>query len=190
MTTLKPELSRVEWRFGLWWVLGTIVGWVVGFTICEAIKAFLASLAHALEYGLDGAVLGTCIGIAQWLVLRRLIPRAGWWLLASIIGFAVGKGVSDVVAHETGFVGFGGAAIGAVLGIAQWIVLRRHVAQAGWWVLASALAWAVGWGIISVVDEAASGPTGTTYVVGASGAAVAGVITAVALVRLLRQRRA
>lgn len=187
MTTLERSPTRVEWGFGLGWVLATTVGWVVGFAVCEALKAFLENLF------IDGAVIGISVGIMQWLALRGRINRAGWWILASIIGFAVGKAVGDAFAQAVpGAVGFGlsGAAIGASLGIAQWFVLRRHVAQAGWWVLASALAWAVGWGIISVVDEAVGGPTGSAYVIGAAGAAVAGVITGAALVRLLRLRKA
>jgi hypothetical protein len=138
-------------------------------------------------------VIGISVGTMQWLVLRRRIDGAGWWVLASIVGFAAGKLVGDAIAQAvSGAVGFilSGAAIGTLLGIAQWLVLRRHVAQAGRWVLASALAWAVGWAIINLIDEAASGPTGTAYLIGATGAAVAGVITGVSLIWLLRLRRA
>lgn len=179
--------TRVEWAFGLWWVFATALGWVVGFAVCEALKDFVES------FNADGVVIGVAVGILQWLVLRRRINRAGWWILASIIGFAVGKFGGDAIAQAvSGPVGFGlsGAAIGASLGMAQWVVLRRHVAQAGWWVLASALAWAVGWAIINAVDEAASGPTGTAYLIGATGAAAAGVITGVSLIWLFRLRRA
>ncbi len=31
--------------------------------------------------------------LAQWLVLRRHISRAGWWVLATILGMAVGGAV-------------------------------------------------------------------------------------------------
>lgn len=187
MTALEAPLTRVEWTFGLWWVLATTVGWVVGFFVCEALKDFVESLSA------DGAVIGSSVGIMQWLALRRRINRAGWWILASIIGFAIGKLVGDGIAQAIpGAVGFGlsGAAIGASLGIAQWVVLRRHLAHAGWWVLASVLAWAMGWAIINLVDEAAGGPIGTAYLIGATGAAVAGVITGISLIWLLRQRRA
>ena len=91
--TLEPPLTRVEWGFGLRWVLATTVGWVVGFGICEALKAFLESLSA------DGAVIGISVGIMQWLALKRRINRAGWWILASILGFAVGKAVGDNIAQ-------------------------------------------------------------------------------------------
>jgi len=179
--------SRVEWAFGLAWVSATTVGWVVGFAVCEFVKNF--SLPSATE----GVVLGTSIGITQWLALKGRINRAGWWILASFIGFGVGKFVGDAIAQEvSGALGSGlsGATIGASLGLAQWLVLRRQVAQAGWWVLVSVLGWAVGWSIISFVDEVANTPTGTAYLIGAAGAAVAGVITAVLLMRILRLRPA
>ena len=187
MTTLIPPLTRVEWGFGLRWVFATSVGWVLGFAICEAFKAFLDSITA------DGAVIGISVGIGQWLALKGRINRAGWWILASIIGFAVGKVVGDVFAEAvSGAVGFGlsGAAIGASVGIAQWFVLRRHVVRAERWVLASVVAWAVGGGIIKVADQALGAPAGTAYVIGAAGAAVAGAMTAASLVWLLRLRRA
>jgi len=186
-TTLEAPLTRGEWIFGLWWVLATAVGWVVGFAVCEALNDFVESFSS------DGAVIGISVGIMQWLALRRRINRAGWWILASIIGFAIGKLVGDAIAQAvSGAVGFGlsGAAIGASLGAAQWLVLRRHVMQAGWWALASVVAWAVGWSIINLVGEATGGPAGTAYLIGATGAAMAGVITGVSLIWLLRLRRA
>ena len=32
-------------------------------------------------------------------------------------------------------------ALGASLGVMQWLLLRKHFVQAGWWVLASIVAW-------------------------------------------------
>jgi hypothetical protein len=37
-----------------------------------------------------------------------------------------------------------GAGLGLTLGIPQWQVLKRHAWQAGWWVLANVVAWALG----------------------------------------------
>ena len=87
-TSLQRLPTRLEWGFGLRWVLATSVGWVVGFAACETLKAIAEFLAHPPT---DGAVIGIFIGIAQWLVLKGRIHRAGWWILASIIGFGLGK---------------------------------------------------------------------------------------------------
>ena len=188
MTSLQGPLTRLEWGFGLRWVLATGGGWVVGFAACETLRAIAEFLAHPPT---DGAVIGIFIGIAQWVVLKGRLHRVGWWILASIIGFGIGKAVGDAVAQAvTGALGSGldGAVIGSSLGVAQWLVLRHHVAQASWWILASSVAWAVGWSVIRIVDETAGGPGGMAYVIGATGAAAAGAITGASLIWLLRRR--
>jgi hypothetical protein len=196
MTNMTPPTPRADWGFGLRWAMATAVGWLVGFVICEAFKAFFRSISS------DGAVIGTCVGIAQWLVIRPRISGTRWWIGASIVGFAFGKLVGDLVVAQTGIensliTGLGGAIIGASLGLAQWLVLRRYVAQAGWWVAASAVAWAIAWIIISWGGERAGEAVGevvvtpaSAYLVGLMGAFVAGLISGVALIRLFRARPA
>jgi hypothetical protein len=34
-------------------------------------------------------LVGGFLGIAQWLVLRRHLPNAGWWIPANMIGWGV-----------------------------------------------------------------------------------------------------
>jgi hypothetical protein len=185
VTAIRQPLTRTDWGLGLGWILATTLGWLVGFAICEALKSFLDSLSA------DGAVIGISIGISQWFVLRRRIDGAAWWIPASIVGYAIGKFAADaVIQAETGMLGvvLSGVVIGIAAGFAQWVVLVRHVSRAELWVVASALGWAVGWTVISAVDEAVVGPTASAYFIGATGAAAAGVITGVALAWLLRLR--
>ena len=189
MTALRKSLTPAEWSLALRWVVATTAGWIIGFAICEAVvKPIVDTLTH---FNSDGAVIGIAIGIGQALVLKSRISRTRWWILASIIGFGIGKNVSDPVAQAiSGPLGsaLGGLAIGTSLGVVQWLVLRRHIPEARWWILATAIAWAVGWAIIASVDtEAAGGSTATAYLIGAIGAGSAGVITAAALVWLLRR---
>ena len=98
---------------------------------------------------------GLMVGLAQWLVLRRWIRRAGWWVLALAVGSALGALLGgplvmplvEMVAWEYGWeVGdaihgilVGGIA-GILIGIAQWLILRRHARKATWWVLLSMIA--------------------------------------------------
>ncbi len=189
-TTLGTPLTRADWGLALQWVMATTAGWVVGFAACEALKAILEFLAHPPT---DGAVIGLSVGIAQWLVLRRRINRAGWWILASIVGFGVGKDVGDMVAQAVSVaagLGLAGIVIGISLGLSQWLVLRRHVPDAHWWIWATAIAWTLGWSIINSVDnEGPGGSPGMAFVIGAIGAAAAGVVTAASLVWLLRRSR-
>ena len=187
MTRLQAQMTRADWGVIFWWVVATAAGWLVGFAVCEAFSAFLKSLSS------DGLIIGTGVGIAQGLVLRRQLNGAGWWVLVTIVGFGIGKVEGDSLAQAVGGPvgsGLGGAAIGFTVGLAQWVVLRRVVAAAGWWILASAVGWAVGWVIIGAVADAGDPPPTSAYVIGAVGAAVAGAITGATLVWLLRTRAA
>ena len=61
------------------------------------------------------------------------------WVLASGVGGAVGVLPARVIGTTTGEAVLGAVALGGVLGaigIAQWLVMRRHLSWAGWWALA------------------------------------------------------
>ena len=87
-----------------------------------------------------------------------------WWVLGSIAGLSVGALVAlpmyIIVATSPGTLDLGRAGVvfgivfGASVGIGQWSVLRRQVARAGWWVLASIVSLAVGIGLGAVVGLA------------------------------------
>ncbi|WP_419949694.1 hypothetical protein [Candidatus Palauibacter sp.] len=133
-----------------------------------------------------GGVVGG-IAIAQWLIMRRQLSWAAWWLPASVLGGLVGGavtlGVWDVVSAT------GRETLGAVLGIlaglstfgvVQWLLLRR-VTQAGWWVLAS------------VAGLVAAGPLGVGvlgHLIGDGGGfgAVYGAITGARFVAAIARR--
>ncbi len=85
-----------------WWVLASAVGGlgifqaglIFGFSAClgsyESLVAFLGWIAIA---SLGGLVTGTL----QWLVLRGKVSRAGWWVLASTVGWALSATVTRVI---------------------------------------------------------------------------------------------
>ena len=67
------------------------------------------------------APAGFVVGTMQWLlVLRWQIQRAGWWVAASTVGWAIG-----VLLVWTEFVNwtFGGAIYGAITGIARGVAI-------------------------------------------------------------------
>jgi hypothetical protein len=175
----------VGWGFWLWWVLASTMGWAVGARVGVAVGSFgeppgfeaAQSVPTIIVAGYLGvAVGGILVGVLQSLVLRRKIARAGWWVLAGV-GAAAVIGVVvfgvGVVNTDVGWV-VGASLFGIVVGVLQWLVLRRQVARAGWWVLASAVGWFVGMPVGGVLDWPALG-------------AAYGAITGIALVWLLRQ---
>lgn len=115
---------------------------------------------------------GTVVGTAQWLVLRRPIKDIRWrvWVIATAIGAFVAWTLAMIfITFMSTGANSGGAApaqmsdlmiyalaavmgfvLGPILGVPQWLVLRRHLPKAGWWVLANALAWMVGMVIVFV----------------------------------------
>ena len=111
----------VGWGFWLWWVLASTVGFLIGGGMGEAVNdvvlpGFARFTAEALTVAF--AVSGAVTGIAQWLVLRQRLSRAGWWVLASTVGFAMFGAVYKAVYVAVGdAVGF--AVVGAAVGITQ-----------------------------------------------------------------------
>jgi uncharacterized membrane protein YhaH (DUF805 family) len=91
-------------------------------------------------------VTGAILGICQALILRPFLRSSGWWALATIFGWMLGFYLGAEFAGYLGLteLAFGvvtGGGIGLVLGLAQWLVLRKRFRGAGWWVLANMLAW-------------------------------------------------
>jgi hypothetical protein len=66
------------------------------------------------------SLFGTVVGVLQWLVLRRQVARAGWWVLASTVGWVVGMPLGDSVGGPAL-----GAAYGAITGTALVLLLRQ-----------------------------------------------------------------
>ena len=161
-----------QWNVILPWMLATVAGVVLGILSLLTLTTglALAGTSTVLVGLIGGAGLGGGIGIAQWLVLRRHIASAGWWVLVSIVGGMIGVALGLVLEDalrplistllgeaiqsrssgprvslsDTVAVGAAGAVVGAVLGSAQWLVLRRHVRSAARWIVASCLGWMAG----------------------------------------------
>ena len=175
-----------ERSLGIQWVVATIVGWAIGFFVCEALKAFVSTLF------VDGLVIGAFVGVAQGLVVRRRIAPMGWWVLASILGFGVGLAAGEAVGPGVPLIvgrALIGTIIGLAVGVAQWLVLRRQVARAEWWILASVVGWILAWIVIRSAEASENQPIVLVYLLGGSGAAVAGIITGAALIWLSRSPR-
>lgn len=186
MTAIGLPRNAAERNLGLRWVLAVVIGWAIGFFVCEWIEEFLSTAF------IDGLVIGTAVGIAQGLVLRKRIAPVVPWAVVSIVGFGIGKFVSDLVGQAApGPLGMilGGAVIGLSAGVAQWLLLRRRFPQAGWWIAANLLGWAVGGSLIGSADGSDLS-VAMIYAVGAAGAALVGIITGIALIGLVRQSMA
>lgn len=153
-------------RRGFWWLLGWILSALLVlplaiFTTYAFSLPFMAvlNLGARLNWwpALDSAawlMLGFTSGLgiftawAQWLLLRRYLPGAGRWFASTALGLGLGGiiaavfRVADVFAMEARFTRYALVflGIGLVLGLLQWLFLRRSLRHAGWLVPVNLLA--------------------------------------------------
>jgi hypothetical protein len=145
------------------WMLATVLGEAVGFLVPALVAVVAFDLHPALNLCLmvvAGSVEGLLLGAAQSLVLGREFlgfSRASW-VGATALGASAAwfLGMLPSTLHDlwsrwplpatvaTGTVL--GVALLATIGLAQYAVLRRHVARARTWPPVVAVAWLVGLG--------------------------------------------
>ena len=177
-------LASGKWGLPTKWVLATTVGWGV----CQS--------------GYPGQLLGgALLGVLQWLVLRRIIVQPWWWVLATALAMPVASAASmifgmaatpiysgqgNIIMSVLGVPGMG-AAFGAILGTAQWLVLQKNVPNAGWWILANAGGLALYWVIEQMSKEITGFPGSISlYLLGFTIATlIFSLVTGWTLVRLL-----
>ncbi len=166
MNTERTQVGRRFWLWWmLASTVGLAVGGTVG-AVGGAVGTFVwgagsknsevgTVLIGVVIVAVSGAVIGASLGIAQRLVLRRQVSRPGRWILASTLGGAASFAIVVAMIVNLNLLDFGflsvsldseflaasalgtATVLGASLGIAQWLALRRKVSRSGWWVLAS-----------------------------------------------------
>lgn len=163
-------------RFWLAWVVLTTVGYACGMgldavlyrTTGAALSGVAAGVASTALYG---AVVGGLSGGLQTLLLRHRLARSHEWALASAAGgapgFVLGAAVAEIASnaialHLDVYVAGAiiqfvfGALTGLGIGLGQWLVVRRRVANAEAWLPASMLGLTLGFsipiGVMQLVD--------------------------------------
>jgi hypothetical protein len=186
---LQPQTS--PWAPWLAWILGNTAGAAIGVAVATTIILLIGADEHGIASFVLAPAIAACMVMAQWLVIRQYLPRAIWWILASVVGVFLGAAVIGVVAWIAeatlgGTTMRGAEALvvpcslyGASIGFAQWLCLRRHASHAGWWILASAL----GAAVLGAVMGGSIGNTADLVWIGAVPAAITGI----ALEALIRQ---
>jgi hypothetical protein len=221
--TSTPWEWRIWWQWVLANAVGETVGlgttFLIGaFLLVQAEPTIGAVPAAALGVLAGTGIEGSVVGTAQWFVLRRPLQKMRWrvWVLVTALGAGVAwtlcmvpstllfngpdagtaapGQMSDLVIYALAAVM--GLVAGAILGMPQWLALRRHLPKASWWVLANALAWMLGMVVVFlgtsfIPAEGITWPVALLlllFVVAAS--AVVGAVHGLVLIWLLRQRAA
>jgi hypothetical protein len=132
-------------------------------------------------------MFGLLAGFLQYLLLRRHLPRMGWWIAATTLGLLLGLVGGRLLfrpLHSTlDSMWFGilmTVVIGGSMGLVQWLMLRQRVRHAAWWILANVLGWGVvGWGAATLSNQMVIPAVGILL--------VPGIATSIALWLLLDQ---
>ena len=180
-------MNRLRQSLVLPWMIA-VVGFPLGGSFGEVVAGPADDNPSAL---ISGFLAGATIGLAQALALvRRAVPMLVWVA-------ATGVGLGIALAAVTAAIGqiettteavILGAVSGVVIGVGQWLLLRRyHIANSWVWIVATGLAWAAGWLVTASVGVALA-PGWPVY--GLTGAITSQLITAIALWRLVRSREA
>ena len=108
--------------------MATTLGWLAGNLFFEGIPVIVS---------------GVAIAAFQWAVLYKRIHKAWRWMVISSLGWIAGD-ILAVIILPADLSLLSGPIIGGVTGILQWILLRREIDWAGWWIIISVLAWTTG----------------------------------------------
>ena len=195
---MTPPRRQVFWTVWPLWVAASAVGNGLGAVASDwplRMSRDVPSVPSMITSGLvvtGGLVMLTLPAILQWLVLRNRLPGAGWWIPASAVGkflsfYPIIMAIARFTYPSPNASPFAAVTLmflaGAVAGGMEWLVLRRRVSQAGWWVLARSIGL---FGAIHVYSFVARGAVVQFFLGGLASGALSGAIAGLALVWLLR----
>jgi hypothetical protein len=197
--------SQVE---RLQWVALTIVGLVAGLALALPLGLPIFAILGAMAgTPVVLGIVGLGVGTAQWPIIRRHMPSSGWWIVLSALGMAVGLTAGVILVEQVGralhggpvnfrmlgvaarAVSFGtiGLMGGGFLGLAQWLMLRRHAPGCTLWITVNAWSLSVGLASGSLLADglvARAGSLASTGILLVIGSAVAGAFTAKTLTKI------
>jgi hypothetical protein len=198
---------------GFTWVALTVLGLVAGLALALPLGVpIFAVLGAMVGTPVVLSIVGFGLGTAQWPIIRRHVASSGWWIVVSALGMGVGLTVGVILVEQVGravlggqvnfrMLGVAGRAAsfgtigmvgGASLGLAQWLVLRRHEANCKSWIIVNALSLAVGLASGSLVADvlvARSHSLASVGIMIAIGSTLAGACTANALGKIFSPGR-
>ena len=189
----EAKVNRNE--FGLWltWTLATVMGMLIGFLLSIPLVNLLdLQWARVIVPLLAGFLIGLC----QWAALRNYLIDATDWILAGGTGWAVGYALGLFLINALADTILGGLVgyipFGIIVAVVQWPILRSEIPNAWAWILANVIGWTLGFYLSQVslelfFDNPAIAPVAGTSVISAISGLVAGAVTGLALVWIVRQ---
>ena len=198
---------------GFQWVVLTVLGLVAGLALALPLGVPIFAIFGAMVgTPVVLSIVGFGLGTAQWPIIRRHVASSGWWIVVSALGMGLGLTAGVILVEQAGRAVMGGPVnfrmlgvaaraasfatigimAGASLGLAQWLVLRRHAASCKSWISVNALSLAVGLASGSLLADvlvARSGSVASIGIMLAIGSTFAGACTANLLAKIFSPGR-
>lgn len=194
--TIDIDEAKVERsEIGLWlgWTLATAGGMLVGFLLAIPLVNMLDLVIAQIAVPV---LAGAAIGFAQWIVLRRYVTANTQWELGDGVtwaaGYILGLLLVQSLPGSIFIATIGYLLFGVIVALVQWPVLRREIPNLLVWILACSVGWAVGfWASQAVLpiffSDPSIAPALSTTVIAVTSGLVAGAITGLALIWIVRR---
>ena len=127
-------LRRCLPRMG-WWLAATALGLLVGLFGSSLLSRILYSFLDLQSVWfaiLVTGFVGASLGLAQWLMLRQRVHRAGWWIVANALGWGILGWGAATLSNQMVLPALGIILVpGIATGIALWLVLDHWPQREG-----------------------------------------------------------
>jgi len=146
------EKAKAGWRFWLFWVVMTNIGFFVGLGLGNVLGRFVSG--KLLQATVTAIIIGLFTGAAQGIVLRGHQISLPGWFLATTVGWPIGIFIAgliifnlDTTVLTTDFFRWilpSALIAGAIVGIPQVLVLRQRWPNKSWqWIVISLIGWGI-----------------------------------------------
>jgi hypothetical protein len=168
---IMNALKNTQWSLYSGWIFSGLISLFITFPLSWALDVFVIDQIvgqtilvrgemHITEDYLFGYTFipwyGLVIGVLQYLLLRQRLAKMGWWILTTTLGWSLlwlgialryrPLGDIEIPASAAYFL-IAGIGVGALIGVTQWLMMRRRVSHALWWIPINGL----GFGLASVI---------------------------------------
>lgn len=144
--------NQTMWSLWLRWTAYSLLAYLVSIGLFINGLGRLVNNVEPFLFGATlGGVIGLLSGLAQYLILKKYIPAIKGWILSSCLGWmifwslnmagAFGRGYDLTTKLVEGLVH--GVAFGLILGVSQWLIIRKTGKRAIYWLLTNVLIWPV-----------------------------------------------
>ena len=203
--SLMITIKKVDWYFYPAWIISAILSVPIAFASYWGLIRIIESLVGSVIY-VDGVrhliedylveyiffpMISLLMGVFQYGLLRRYLLRMGGWVWVTLIGWLLTFILVDVwwdlltrfwpteVVYASPALNPAFVILGFSVGTWQWLLLRRRLPHAGWWIVANG----VGWGLLRLVIGESLTSFGELLALGG----IPACITAVTLALLMNQ---